>query len=92
VGAKAISPNAAKPKRKYLFISGFPELDGLETYFIAPLRFGSGSYLTISEHAGFHRIATNGRRWQRIICTTGEWNFGKKRNAEKHGTIAASNM
>jgi hypothetical protein len=33
VGAKAISPNAAKPKRKYLFISGFPELDGMETQF-----------------------------------------------------------
>jgi hypothetical protein len=40
VGAKAISPNAAKPKRKYLFISGFPELDGNEKYFM--LLLGTG--------------------------------------------------
>jgi hypothetical protein len=33
VGAKAGSPSAANAKRKYLFISGFPDLDGKEIHF-----------------------------------------------------------
>jgi hypothetical protein len=40
VGTNAISPNAAKPKRKYLFISGFLELDGNEKYFMLLLDTG----------------------------------------------------
>jgi hypothetical protein len=60
----------------------FPELDGLERYFIAPLSLGSGSSLTIHEHAAFHRIAPSRRHSQLIILQPVNEILKKKRDAE----------
>jgi hypothetical protein len=57
VGAKAISPSAAKPKRKYLFI-GFPELDGKQRHFM--LLLGSDQVTPISVYTVFQCIAPTG--------------------------------
>jgi hypothetical protein len=66
VGANAISPSTAKPKRKYLFI-GFPELDGKQRHLM--LLLGSDQAAPISVYTVFQCIAPTGDSLQNELDT-----------------------